>query len=397
MPIALHSLRNLAAGLISASMLFTVARSEPASAQNTPYEVNVILSRTGAGAFLGGKEAEALTALESAVNATGGIRGRPLKLVIADDQTNPQVAVQLVNGLISRKVPVIIGPMITASCAAVQPIVEKDGPVVACLSPGLIPHENTYVFLAAPTLDDVEPVLLRYVASRGWTRLALITTTDASGQDFERRLDPILSRSEFRGLQIVDREHFAPADLDVTSQVARMKAARPDVVLTVAVGTPFGTLLRSISNVGLDVPVFGNGANMNVAQLAQYSSFMPKELFFNAMRGIEVERNPPRAIKAAQTFYFDALKRAGYRPEAGTTIAWDLSMVVVDALRHVGTDATAAQVFQYIEGLKNWAGVQGTYDFTTHDQRGIGEAAAAFFQWDSAKGDFLLIYPKASR
>jgi ABC-type branched-subunit amino acid transport system substrate-binding protein len=131
---------------------FTVASSERASAQNAPYELNVILSRTGAGAFLGSKEADALTALEAAVNATGGIQGRTLKLVIADDQTNPQVAVQLVNGLISRKVPVIIGPMITASCAAVQPIVEKSGPVVACLSPGLIPHENTYVFLAAPTL-----------------------------------------------------------------------------------------------------------------------------------------------------------------------------------------------------------------------------------------------------
>jgi branched-chain amino acid transport system substrate-binding protein len=287
--------------------------------------------------------------------------------------------------------------MITASCAAVQPIVEKDGPVVACLSPGLIPHENTYVFLAAPTLDDVEPVLLRYVMSRSWARLALITTTDASGQDFERRLDPILARPEFRGLQIVAREHFAPTELDVTSQVVRMKAARPDVVLTVAVGNPFGTLLRSINNVGLDVPVFGNGSNMNAAQLAQYSSFLPKELFFNAMRGIDVEPNAPRAIKAAQTFYFDALKRGGFRPEAGTTIAWDLSMVVVDALRHVGTDATAAQVFQYIQALKNWAGVQGMYDFTTHDQRGIGEAAAAFFRWDSPKGDFVMIYPTAKR
>jgi branched-chain amino acid transport system substrate-binding protein len=253
------------------------------------------------------------------------------------------------------------------------------------------------VFLAAPTLDDVEPVLLRYVASRGWTRLALITTTDASGQDFERRLDPILARPEFRGLQLVTREHFAPADLDVTSQVARMKAARPDVVLTVAVGTPFGTLLRSINNVGLDVPVFGNGANMNAAQLGQYSSFMPKELFFNAMRGIDVEPNAPRAIRAAQTFYFDALKKSGFAPEAGTTIAWDLSMVVVDTLRHLGTDPTAPQVFQHIQGLKNWAGVQGMYDFTTHDQRGIGEAAAAFFRWDAARGAFVMIFPTAGR
>jgi branched-chain amino acid transport system substrate-binding protein len=397
MPIALHWLRNIAAGLVTVAVAFTVASSERASAQNAPYELNVILSRTGAGAFLGSKEADALTALEAAVNATGGIQGRTLKLVIADDQTNPQVAVQLVNGLISRKVPVIIGPMITASCAAVQPIVEKSGPVVACLSPGLIPHENTYVFLGAPTLDDVEPVLLRYVASRGWTRLALITTTDASGQDFERRLDPILARPEFRGLQLVTREHFAPADLDVTSQVARMKAARPDVVLTVAVGTPFGTLLRSINNVGLDVPVFGNGANMNAAQLGQYSSFMPKELFFNAMRGIDVEPNAPRAIRAAQTFYFDALKKSGFAPEAGTTIAWDLSMVVVDTLRHLGTDPTAPQVFQHIQALKNWAGVQGMYDFTTHDQRGIGEAAAAFFRWDAARGAFVMIFPTAGR
>jgi hypothetical protein len=66
-------------------------------------------------------------------------------------------------------------------------------------------------------------------------------------------------------------------------------------------------------------------------------------------------------------------------------------------LRHVGTDATAQQIFQYMQGLRSWTGVQGTYNFSTHDQRGIGEAAAAFFRWDAAKGDFVMIYPTVKR
>src|ERR1700727_222452 len=93
---------------IAALGLLALISMASAGAQTAPYEINAILSLTGPAAFLGAKEAEAYRALELTVNKSGGIRGRSIKFVIADDQTSPQVALQLANGLIAKGVPIIV-------------------------------------------------------------------------------------------------------------------------------------------------------------------------------------------------------------------------------------------------------------------------------------------------
>ena len=70
----------------------------------------MILSLTGVAAFLGRSAQRDFERVETYVNAHGGIKGRPIKFVISDDQTSPQVAVQLTNQLIAKNVPLMLGP-----------------------------------------------------------------------------------------------------------------------------------------------------------------------------------------------------------------------------------------------------------------------------------------------
>ena len=67
-----------------------------------------------------------------------------------------------------------------------------------------------------------------------------------------------------------------------------------------------------------------------------------------------------------------AMRAAGItRPEAGDVITWDMMNIIVDAYRHLGTDATAAQLRDYINGIRNWPGIYGRIDFNeTSPQRG---------------------------
>src|ERR1700722_7916547 len=67
-----------------------------------PVEVAVVISQTGQGAFLGGQLKLSMDLAQEYVNKTGGIKGRPLKLVFYDDQTNPQVDVQLFTQLAQK-------------------------------------------------------------------------------------------------------------------------------------------------------------------------------------------------------------------------------------------------------------------------------------------------------
>ena len=108
-------------------------------------EINVILPLTGGGAFLGKAEQQALQQFEKAANADGGIHGQPLKFVFHDDQSSPQVAVQLANQVKASNPPVILGSALVALCNAMAPLM-KDGPLLYCFSPGIHPANGGFVY-----------------------------------------------------------------------------------------------------------------------------------------------------------------------------------------------------------------------------------------------------------
>jgi len=58
---------------------FSYVRSPRAAARKLrePYAINALVPLTGGGAFLGSAYKEALAAVETIVNRTGGIQGRP--------------------------------------------------------------------------------------------------------------------------------------------------------------------------------------------------------------------------------------------------------------------------------------------------------------------------------
>src|SRR5471030_959482 len=110
--------RSILIALALALATSSVPAARAATPSGPPIEINAILSLTGAASFLGKSEQSALALAEDQVNKSGGIAGHPVKFIVADDQTNAQVAVQLFNGLTAKGVPLVIGPTLTGSCGA---------------------------------------------------------------------------------------------------------------------------------------------------------------------------------------------------------------------------------------------------------------------------------------
>lgn len=377
--------------IVAALALVVALDGGPALSQEPPYEINAVLSLSGPAAALGAKEAEAFHAIEVATNKAGGIRGRPLKFVIGDDQTNPQVALQLVNALVAKGVPLIMGPTVSATCNAVAPLVAA-GPLVYCLSAAVHPTPGSFMFAATASSTDLVSALMQYARSRRWRRLGLMTTTDATGQDIARQIDALVTEPLNRGLQIVVRETFNPADISVNAQMSHVKAVKPDALLTSATGTPFATILHGIQDVGLDLPVFANGSNMTFTQMTQYAAFLPAELYFTGDRGMAIEgRAAGAAVRGAQLAFFDALRAGGARPDFGHLLAWDAAAITIDLLKQLGTGVTAAQLHDALARLQGWSGICGGYDFRRVPQRGVGIEASIIYRWDPAKGEFAAI------
>jgi branched-chain amino acid transport system substrate-binding protein len=382
--------RSPAQSLVLAVLLVAVGAPAPAAAPvaGEPYEINVILSLTGGAAFLGKAQQQALGLIEQIANRNGGVKGRPVKFAIVDDQSSPQLAVQLANAIIAKKVPIFIGSDLTAPCSAIGPLVEKNGPVEYCTSPGINPAPGGYIFSASAATRADGIALVRYFRERGWTRIGLITSTDASGQAFETSFDRALALPENKDVTAVVREHFATADLSISGQAAHIKAVNPQGVIGWTTGTPFGTVLRGLHDVGYEGPVAGGNGNMVFAQLAQYASFLPKELYFPGRRAV-AEGTPPGPVHDAQTAYFNAFASIGVRPDFANNIGWDPAMIVVTTLQQLGPDATAQQCRDFILGLHSYTGINGIYDFRDGEQRGIGINSIVIDRWDPGQTRFV--------
>jgi branched-chain amino acid transport system substrate-binding protein len=348
------------------------------------YEIDAILPMTGYGAFLGKADTNALNVIEATVNKSGGIRGRPIKFVVADDQSNPAVAVQLLNTVLAKHPPFILGSTLSATCGAMAPLL-KDGPVDYCFSPGIHPPAGSYIYSAGVGVSDLMAAIARYFRERGLKRVAIITSTDATGQDADRAVDDAFGAPENRALSIVDHEHFNTTDVSVAGQIARVKAANADALIAWSTGTPFATILRGVRDAGLDIPVMSTNGNMSYAQMHQYTGIMPKELLFPGLPSFGPDQLPSGALKNAVIRFLNAFRPTGTKPEAGENQVWDATLILLDALKKYGFDATPAQIRDYVNNLRGWTGIYGTFDFRAITQRGVGIDAVTIQRWDPVK------------
>ena len=350
-----------------------------------PFNIQVVLSLTGYLAFAGQSEADALGLVEKNVNKSGGIRGRSIHFVMHDDQSDTVVGLQLVNQLTAKNVPLILGPVNTAACKAIAPLL-NNGPVLYCFSPQVHPLAGSYMFSSSISSQDVNAADIRYMRLRGWTKIAIVVTTDAVGQDGEAAIDDVIALPGNKDvMSVVDREHFGPTDLSVTAQVNRIQASGAQAVFVYAVGTPFGTFLHSAFGSGLKLPVVTSAANYNYKQLDSYASFQPDNLYMGLAAYAAPGALPQGPLKREVGTYLESLKVAGLRTAQPQISSWDPALVTIAALRTLGTNASAAQLRSYISNLTGFAGIQGIYDFRKNPQRGVGGDWVFVCRWDPAK------------
>jgi branched-chain amino acid transport system substrate-binding protein len=378
--------RRLPSVIIAALLCATMfVPMHPAKSQPAPYDINVIMPLTGFGAFIGQTSRKTLRIAEEVVNKQGGIKGRPIHFVFYDDQTNPQLSVQLTNQILAKKPPFMMGSMLSAMCRAMLPLF-NNGPELYCLTPAIYPQVGGWVLSSNISTRDLIFGTIRYLRLRGWKRIARLTTTDASGQDSDRDVAEALKLPENAGMTVVADEHFNPTDVGVQAQMARIKAADPQAMIIWAPGTPFGTALHAVHDSGLDdLPIATTSANMIYSQMKQYTSFMPKNVYFQAC-GYSADEARSAAGYAKVKVFEAAMKANGVTvpTDFQTGISWDPAMIMVDALRALGTDATAEQFKNYLNNLHDYAGISGIYDFRK-DPHGITIDDMIMMRWDVTK------------
>ena len=367
----------------SVAILVLLAAAPSAARAEEAYDLHVVLPITGGGSFVGKGQQDSLQALEASANKGGGIGGRPLHFVFHDDQTSPQVAVQLVNSIRAANPAVILGSSLVAMCNAMAPIL-KNGPVLYCLSPGFHPAAGGYAFSASSSSYDQIAALVRYYRLKGWTRLAALSGTDATGQDADRAIEQILAMPENAGVKIVEHQHFNPTDVSVAAQMERIKGSGAQALIAWSTGAPVATVFKGAIQAGLDIPIAPSSGNQTFAQMAQYADFLPKQFvvpsaLFPEHQGV-LQLDP--RMEALQQEMYAILRERNLRADNMVATSWDAGLIVVAGLRKLGPGATAEQLRDYIAGLTDFPGVDGIYDFKRYPERGLGPDSSAIMRFD---------------
>jgi branched-chain amino acid transport system substrate-binding protein len=367
--------------VLYAALTAALISGSSATTRAADMDIPVILPLTGGAAFLGKAEADALQRYEKVVNATGGVHGKNVRFVIRDDTSSPQLAVQLLNEVKASNPPVILGSALSALCNAMIPLVRR-GPVMYCFSPSIEMPKDGYVFSSGVSVPSLAGALLRYIQGRGWKKVAIITSSDATGQDAQKNLKAHFDSGEFKDLTVVENVQFNPTDVSVSAQMQRIKGSNPDVLITWASGAPIGTVFKGIRDLGLEIPVTTPNSNMTYAQMDQYAQFLPKDLYVPTSAWPKTDHPEPAPVKAAKDTFFKAYEGSNIKPDAPSTFAWDPAVMVVEALRKLKPDATADDIRDYLANSQSFVGINGRYDFKAVPHRGIDRKNVLVTRWD---------------
>src|SRR5512139_1656388 len=120
--------------IISAVVLVGLLGLGQIAAAGEPIKIGAIFSVTGPASFLGEPERNTAKMLEEDLNRAGGLLGRPVEVVVYDDESDATKAVTAADRLLKRdRVVAVVGPSTSGSTLAIVPKVEEAKiPLISC-------------------------------------------------------------------------------------------------------------------------------------------------------------------------------------------------------------------------------------------------------------------------
>ncbi len=179
------------------------------------------------------------------INAEGGIKslgGAPLKLLEGDDQAKPEVGIAETERLIREGAVILTGPFTSQVAMAATQVAEQHRiPYVVSIGAAdqITERGFKYTFRIFVTTDTIGQDVIKYIVKLSEVTnvpiktAVLIHTNDLFGKV---QSDKVVEHLKKAGspFEIVERISYDYTSKDLSVEVARAKAAKPDVLLPIS-------------------------------------------------------------------------------------------------------------------------------------------------------------------
>ncbi|QQP89700.1 ABC transporter substrate-binding protein [Skermanella sp. TT6] len=189
---------------------------------------------------------EGLLAAFAEANAAGGVKGRRIELVTADDGYEPERSVAATRRLIEGDgVFALVGPVGTPTSKAAQPLAEAAGvPFVGPFTGASFlrdPKLSTVVNVRASYDEEAEAWVRHLTEDLGAARIAIFYQDDSFGQAGLAGVEKAMAK---RGMELAARGTYARNTTAVKSALLDIRKAAPDAVVMVGAYAPSAEFIR---------------------------------------------------------------------------------------------------------------------------------------------------------
>jgi branched-chain amino acid transport system substrate-binding protein len=320
---------------LAAALLLAAA---VASAQTIKIGVFGPLSGDAAATGQSGKEGAELAIKQ--INDAGGIRGKKIEGIYADDGGKPEEAVNVAKRLISRdEVAVTIGSITSpASLAAAQVSRQSEVPqiVVSGTAQRITTQGNKWVFRSAVPDTKLAGDLVDFIHEKfpRLKKFAFLYVND----DFGRGgFEAFKLAGQKYGFEIVADERYTRGDLDFTAQLGRIKASPAEALLEWSRYSEGALVAKQYAQSGMKLPRFGSDG---------FASPKYIELGGPAVNGVYYTSHfdvaTSEGIPAADAFMASFKKMFGKVPDAYAAEAYDAVLLAAQAIEKAGNENHAA-------------------------------------------------------
>jgi len=327
-----------------------------------PIKIGMVVPMSGPGAESGRFQAQGAKLAAEEINKAGGVLGRPLELVIEDDQTtNPGTVLAFSKVAGDADIPAFIGPIRSTQIHAMAPDALKLGkPVMIGGTDPTITHMgNAWLFRFRPNDSYSARVIADFgVKALGKKKWAIIHSTDAFGTAGMKNLVESLKGL---GIEPVLVQGYPNNSQDFTPVALAVKQSGADVMGTyMTFEQDQGIFAKQLKQLGVSLSWVGSPTTVTTTALklagpALYGSY--------AVVDFNKDANP--AAKEFSAKYEAAYKAA---PDFFASWSYDALHVLAIAIGKANS-LEPAKVREAILAVKGYQGAEGIYNF---DKNGDG-------------------------
>lgn len=327
----------LMAAAMAVSTIIAAGCGSKEAASTNEIKLGANFELTGGVAQYGQSAANGIKLAIKEANAAGGVLGKQLKLIVADNKSEPAEAGNATTKLITQdKVIAIFGPAASSNVLASTQIAQDNK--IPLLTPT---GTNTKITVDNGKVKDfafrscfIDPFQGQVMASfaqktvKAKTAAIYIDSSSDYSKSLSQNFEQVFVKN---GGTVVAKEAFLQKDQDFKAALTKLKAVNPDVIYIPAYYEEVGKIIKQARELGITVPLLGSDGwdSPKLAEIAGAAAL--NDTFFTNHYSAQ-DKDP-----MVQKFVESYKKEYGQEPDAFAVLGYDGALMMIDAIKRANS------------------------------------------------------------